>query len=376
MKRKTTKEFIAHARKIHGNDFDYSLTEYKTSKLKIKIICNIHNICFEQYPSNHLKGCIGCIHCSNGGVQFDLKEFKRRSSIIHHNKYDYSLTNYINSQTKLDIICPIHGKFSQLANSHLQGKGCKKCSIKFLSDKKRKSCTSFIQEANIIHHHKYDYSIINYINNKIKINIICPLHGSFLQSPSLHLKGEECKTCSYIKRSKARTRSTKDFIENASIIHNYYYDYSLVNYINCKLKIKIICPKHGSWDQTPDSHLQGAGCPDCAIANFFSKMEKKWLKSLNIPNLIPQWKIYLSTTKRIIIVDGFDPITNTVYEFYGDYWHGNPKAFNKKDIHPVIRVPYGTLYKNTLKREKSLKKAGYKIISIWEYDWNILIKNK
>lgn len=68
-------------------------------------------------------------------------------------------------------------------------------------------------------------------------------------------------------------------------------------------------------------------------------------------------------------VDAFDPLTNTIYEFYGDFWHGNPKKFNELDIHPVRNISYGQLYKNTIDRENKLILAKYKIISIWEEDF-------
>jgi len=71
-------------------------------------------------------------------------------------------------------------------------------------------------------------------------------------------------------------------------------------------------------------------------------------------------------------VDGFCPKTNTVYEFYGDFWHGNPKKYNSFEINPFSKKTYGELYNLTMKREKILKTNGYKIISVWESDFNKL----
>jgi hypothetical protein len=75
-------------------------------------------------------------------------------------------------------------------------------------------------------------------------------------------------------------------------------------------------------------------------------------------------------------VDGFDSETNTVYEFYGDYYHGNPKIYKKDDVNPTTKCSYGLLYENTQKREQDLKNAGYNVISVWESDWKILIKER
>lgn len=91
-------------------------------------------------------------------------------------------------------------------------------------------------------------------------------------------------------------------------------------------------------------------------------METAWLDSLD-PILERQYPI------KNFIVDGYDPLTNTVYEFLGDFWHGNPKKYNPNDIHPMRKVPFGDLYKDTIKRLKTLENLGYNIIFIWELDY-------
>ena len=56
---------------------------------------------------------------------------------------------------------------------------------------------------------------------------------------------------------------TKNFILKSKKIHGDAYDYSLVEYINCKKKVKIICKEHGIFEQTPNNHLKGQNCPIC-----------------------------------------------------------------------------------------------------------------
>jgi hypothetical protein len=118
--------------------------------------------------------------------------------------------------------------------------------------------TNFIKKANLIHNFKYDYSIVDYKNNKTKIRIICFEHGEFWQTPSNHLNGNGCPICSGVNKL-----TTEKFIERSNIIHNFKYDYSVVEYKNNKTKIKIICPVHGIFEQRPDSHLNGQNCPKC-----------------------------------------------------------------------------------------------------------------
>jgi hypothetical protein len=122
--KKTTIEFINDAKKIHNDKYDYSLVEYKNTKHKIKIICKLHGV-FEQKPEKHLLGR-GC-HICGGANRLTTEEFIDKAKEIHGDKYDYSLVNYINTNTKVKIICKEHGIFEQTPNSHLNGCNCRFC---------------------------------------------------------------------------------------------------------------------------------------------------------------------------------------------------------------------------------------------------------
>jgi hypothetical protein len=124
-----------------------------------------------------------------------------------------------------------------------------------------------------IHGDKYRYG--TYVNNRTKMQIFCPIHGEFWQTPKQHLRGQGCPECGKIKnkiRSKRQTSNgkrlmniTKDeFIKLANIKYQNKYDYSDINYISyCKNKIKIKCPKHGIFEQYPNQHLRACGCVGC-----------------------------------------------------------------------------------------------------------------
>jgi len=98
-----------------------------------------------------------------------------------------------------------------------------------------------------------------------------------------------------------------------------------------------------------------------------SKLEKQWLNSLRILKCNRQFKIYYQDT--YYIADGYDPYTNTLYEFNGDFWHGNPKKYNAKDINPISKIAFGTLYNQTIEKQKILRSLGYNVVSIWESDF-------
>jgi len=179
---------IKKCKEVYGDRYVYSLVEYKKFDKKIKIICPTHGI-FEQLYHAHIGGQ-NCPKCSiEKRFKFDTKSFINECKIIHKNKYDYSLVEYKNSKTKIKIICPIHGVFEQLHSNHIGGQNCPKCENKKLNNNK------FIERSLIIHNNKYDYSLVDYKNNRTKVEIICPTHGIFYQLPSNHLVGSGCKQC-------------------------------------------------------------------------------------------------------------------------------------------------------------------------------------
>lgn len=99
---------------------------------------------------------------------------------------------------------------------------------------------NFIEKANKVHNHRYDYSKVNYINNREKVCIICPEHGEFWQGPYKHLTGQGCPKCGGTQKS-----NIDEFILKAKKVHGNKYDYSKVEYVNNKTKVCIICPEHG-----------------------------------------------------------------------------------------------------------------------------------
>ena len=253
MKEKLTLEnFITLSRMMHGNKYDYSKINFeaKDEKGRVCIICPEHGE-FWQSPYSHIKGH-KCLKCS-GKKKKTTEEFIKDSIKIHGDKYDYSKVEYINNDTKVCIVCPIHGEFWQTPNKHLNGRGCQKC-----GGTNRFTIDEFTQKSNEIHKFKYDYSKVEYVNNKTKVCIVCPIHGEFWQTPHAHIHGQGCPACGGTKKL-----TTKTFILRAREIHGWKYDYSKVEYIDSATKVCIICPDHGEFWQTPHDHLNGNGCPNC-----------------------------------------------------------------------------------------------------------------
>ena len=197
-----------------------------------------------------------------------IAKFKK----VHGDRYDYSKVNFTKTTEKVIIICPEHGEFEQTPHAHLKGQGCPKCGIIARAKNTTKTTEQFIEKAKSIHGNKYDYSKVIYKTTKDKVDIICPEHGIFSQEAHNHLQGYGCPICGNLTKGVKMGR--EKFIERASEIHNKYYSYEKVSYINNRTPVTIICPKHGEFKQTPEVHLIGHGCPKCAAENRIEKNTK------------------------------------------------------------------------------------------------------
>lgn len=120
-----------------------------------------------------------------------------------------------------------------------------------------------VERLKNVHGDRYDYSKVNYIGAKSKIVVVCPIHGDFETILDKHINGSNCPKCVNNQYHLDFKKSTEEFIYEAKKFHGDIYDYSLVNYVNNKTKVDIICPKHGVFKQRPDSHRVGNGCPMC-----------------------------------------------------------------------------------------------------------------
>ena len=198
-RRKTTEQFIKEAKEIHGDKYDYFKTEYISARKKVIIICKKHGE-FEQTPDNHLHGA-GCLKCGNkrtsNSQRLNNEKFINKAIKKHGCKFNYSETKYVDSKTKVIIICKKHGKFKQSPNRHLRGDGCPRC-----SKNKKLTTIEFIDRSIIIHENNYNYSKTKYVSARKKVIIICKKHGEFKQTPYSHLSGSGCPKCKLSKGEK------------------------------------------------------------------------------------------------------------------------------------------------------------------------------
>jgi hypothetical protein len=201
---KTTEQFIADAKAVHGEVYDYSNTLYVNYGDRLAVVCKIHGE-FWQRPNDHLQGC-GCPHCgyekkvariSTLQKPKTTEQFILQAQAVHGSHYDYSKVVYELALNKVKIICPTHGEFMQRPSDHLAGAGCKKCATAALATLRAHTTETFITQALSVHGNSYDYSNTLYVSKRARVEIGCKVegHGTFHQFPGNHLVGSGCPLC-------------------------------------------------------------------------------------------------------------------------------------------------------------------------------------
>ena len=291
------------------------------------------------------------------GKKLTTEEFIKKANKKHNGKYDYSKVEYIDSHTKVCIICPEHGEFWQGPANHLSGQNCPKCaSIEVHTNQSNKK-EGFIQKAKEIHGDKYDYSKVEYINNHTKVCIICPEHGEFWQKPIHHTQGKGCPYCGGTKKL-----TTKEFIKRANEIHKEKYDYSKVEYKTTETKVCIICPEHGEFWQTPHAHLAGQNCPKCC-GNIKLSTEE----FIKRANEIHKEKYDYSKVDYL----GADTKVCIICPEHGEFWQTPHNHISGKQGCPECNTSKNS--KIVQKIETILKEFNIQYIKEKTFDW---LKNK
>jgi len=275
-------------------------------------------------------------------------------------KFEYST-----ARSQSVTICKIHNvEILNSANCLMQGiKRCKQCKSEAISKTQAFTINQFIEKSKNSHGGKYDYSLVDYKGSQNKVKIVCDKHGAFFQTPELHMNGYGCKKCGY----KSLRKSVENFILESNEIHNEQYDYSNCNYDNNYTPVEVICKIHGPFRITPVSHtVYQRGCPDCYLGNR-SWIETRWLNELGVPHDCRQTRVKIGN--KSFLVDG--KIGNTIYEFWGDFWHGNPEKFSPDMKNTKCGKTFKELYEKTMNKRQLIKDAGFQLIEIWESEYKL-----
>ncbi len=353
----TKEKFIERSNEKYNGTYDYSKVEFKGMRIKVLIGCLVHGTWFWQIPESHSLGKRGCKKCKGEQIswrQMDTLElFLTKAAKIRGNLYDYSRVEINSPDKKVEIICRTHGSFYQKREEHLQGKGCPKCAGKNITNKE------FLKKARDKHGETYDYPD-EYVLSSQKLRIICFIHGEFFQTPTDHLRGNGCRLCGLERSAKARTKTHKDFVIQATSVHDGKYSYP-ETYVNDITKITIVCPTHGPFTQVPDYHLQGCGCPRCQESKGereTSKVLKKYGVPFETQKRFPECKHL-----NVLPFDFYVESLNLLIEYDGEQHFSPVKRFGGKKAFKLVQ------YRDSIKT-KFAEDNGYILLRI-RYDENI-----
>ncbi len=315
-----------------------------------------------------------------------IDDYKNQAKVKHNNLYDYSLwlsyepsaTNY---HKKIPILCPIHGKFEQSLANHLRGSKCPFCKHTTIASKNRKGKQFFINKAIDIHSDEYDYSLWAEVLNTSTdvVKIICKTHGIFEQTPASHInKKAGCPLCKEAHKSDTCIRNVgvkhhmqKHIATILSLIDNPEWLYD--QHITQKKPIIQIAVEFGLSDST--------------LGRYFKKHKIKVTHTRGRSHKSIKWLESVMNSERIYIqhyendgeysipntpyrADGYCAETNTIYEFHGDYWHGNPDVYDPTCYNKALYKTMNTLYQATISREYNIRELGYNLVVMWESEFN------
>lgn len=321
----TTENFIKRHKEKYGDFYDYSKTVFVDFETPMTVICPIHGE-FHPMPAQFTETrCKKCaLDAAGKKRRLTTEQVISKFRAKFGDKYDYSRVNYVSRSAKLEVVCPKHGSIFRNFSTFLRG-GCTKCAKEERDNEKSIRITQKL----IADHKKrygdfYDYSKTVFVNNNTYMTVICPIHGEFKQLPS-NFTRYGCSKCGMERQIKARTGTKEDFIARSTKIHNGYYDYSKVEYVNAKTDVTIICPVHGPFKQTPDIHVHGGGCKRCKIHN-------------KMPQIIKNRQWYVDATR--LTKDEFIQKANKVHGV-GTYDYRDVSFTKQSDIVTIYCKKHG-----------------------------------
>ena len=362
-------DIVERATKIHKGRYAYPAPEQppKNNAEKLKIICPEHGP-FLQSINSHLqgKGCRACADKRNAATKrASWEEIFTRAAGVHASKYSYPAPTapYKNSRSKLAIVCPEHGKFSQEAATHLAGGGCPICA----QAQRIRSCTLPYAEtlhlATEVHANKFSYGEVEASRGRRRrLLVICPTHGEFLQDMDRHLRGDGCRRCA---REALRVSQSFNFAQTLQGIKDVHGDrYTVLTtpdtFLGFPKKVSMYCAEpwkngrpHGEFLALPNNLSRGQGCPACARKLSKGEAEvRAFIESLGFETIKARKDTFPQLERQEF--DIYIEKLSLAIEFNGIIWHS--ERFGKpRDYH--------------LKKTELAKTLGIRLIHLFEDEW-------
>ncbi len=353
-----------------------------------------------------------------------VEQFIQRSTITHQAKYDYSKVVYTGTHNKVIICCPLHGEYEQSPMSHMKGIGCKQCGLeqkkqtcleKYGVDNPRKSTDiknkikqtwletygvdNPLKSSNIKNKVKQTclekYGVDNPrkstdIKNKIKLTC---LEKYGVDNPSKSYNIQDKKRDTVLTKFGVDNPRKSEVVKNGikqTVLDRYGVDHHsqqhLIDILPLITDYDWLLEQYINQNKTATQIANELGTSGFTVCNYLKKHEIEIKQFCAHSFKAIQWLDSIMKSENIHIqhagndgeyripstrykADGYCKETNTVYEFYGDYWHGNPTIFHPDVINESTNCTMGELYQKTIKRELDIQRLGYNMIIIWENDW-------
>lgn len=355
------------------------------------------------------------------------EKFLERARAVHGDKYSYINMVYVNSTTKVTITCPHHGDFTQLPNNHYRGSGCPKCKSEKTKQTNlaRYGCAHPLQNIDV--YKKQEQTCFNKYGtsrpaqnnniaektkqtNLIRYGVSCtqkdPSVRNKTKATNLLKRGVEWVTQDVEWQAAVKQSIMKTYgVENVSQLsecrhkviatmqqlygvsnfnqlltkHAQYqlndHEWMYHQYITLGKTANVIAAELGVSQSTVTRSIHKLDI-DIKSIGWYSYKCIQWLMSFNNSNIqhaLNGGEYAIPSTRYH--ADGYDPYTNTIYEFHGDVYHGNPALFNANQLcHPFSSKTAGELYNHTIEKERTIKELGYNLVVMWEHDYNSLVQ--
>lgn len=201
-----------------------------------------------------------------------LEKVQEQFKQVHGDEFDYSNVVYIDTNTPVEVRCKKHDFiFTPTPKNHKNGAKCKICGREAQTDKAKKSKEQFVKEVQEIYGDKYDLSLVEYVNGRTPVSIVCKDREILKVTPHSLLNKKV-----YLVKGKKKTRSTDKemFLEEVFKIYGDKNDYENTVIGNSRGKIDAICKKHGKFTVGMVSHFNGVDCPKCSAISYTKTRSK------------------------------------------------------------------------------------------------------
>jgi hypothetical protein len=347
-----TMKFIEKARDVHGWRYGYEDVKYISGKKKVIITCGVHGS-FEQTPQCHTRG--GCRGCAGKDPETAEENFRKRIKELG----GQVIGEYKSAHTPVKCRCSNGHICSPMPSNIQKMQGL--CMICARNDPET-------AEANFRKRIKELGGQVIGEYNGVHIPVECRCSEGHTCTPmpsNIQKMQGMCKICSERDPKTAEENFRKSIEKLGGIV--------IGEYVGFNIPVECRCSQNHPCQPRPGGIRQMRGmCQRCSQKGY-SKAQIEWLTHVANDSNIHLQHAENSSEFKIgpYKVDGYCEETRTVYEFHGDFWHGNPKFHDPEEIHPVGKKSFGQLFKNTLHKEMFLKRAGYSYVCIWEHEWNL-----